>query len=65
MKKAYEMKLLTRLSLWVLLLLPALVTEVWAADDSLATGFLGSPLLILAILIIVDAVAFAYHRIRK
>jgi hypothetical protein len=59
------MKLFTRLSLWVLLLLPALVAEVWAADDSLAARLLGSPLLILGILVIVDVVAFAYHRIRK
>jgi hypothetical protein len=59
------MRQLTRLTVWLLLLLSALVTDVWAADDSLAARFLGSPLLILAILMIIDAVAIAYHRMKK
>ena len=43
----------------------ALVGTVRAADGSFADQFLGGPLLILVAVLIADAVAFAYHRIRK
>jgi hypothetical protein len=59
------MKLLARMSLNILLLVSALVSVAEATDNSLTSQFLGSPLLILVALIIIDAIAFAYHRIRK
>jgi len=43
----------------------ALTSIAWASDDSPITVFLGSPLLILVALIIIDAIALAYHKIRK
>ena len=60
-----NMKPPVRSSLYLLLLLSALIRTVWATDDSLATQFLGSPLLILVALIILDAIAFVYHKIRR
>lgn len=60
-----NMKPPVRSSLYLLLLLSAIIRAVWATDDSLATQFLGSPLLILVALIILDAIAFVYHKIRK
>jgi len=60
-----NMKSPVRSSLYLLLLLSGLISAVWAADDSLATQFLGSPLLILVALIILDGMAFIYHKIRK
>ena len=59
------MKTLVRMSVYVLLLVSALVSVVEAADNSFASQFLGSPLLILVALVIIDAIAFVYHRIRK
>jgi hypothetical protein len=59
------MKPPVRSSLYLLLLLSALIRAVWATDDSLATQFLGSPLLILVALIILDGMAFVYHKIRR
>lgn len=64
-KGVENMKPPVRLSLYLLLLLSALIRAVWATDDSLATQFLGSPLLILVALIILDGMAFVYHKIRK
>jgi hypothetical protein len=43
----------------------AFVSYADAGDGSFANDFLGSPLLILIILIIIDAVAFVFHKIRK
>lgn len=60
-----NMKPPVRSSLYLLLLLSAIIRAVWATDDSLATQFLGSPLLILVALIILDGMAFVYHKIRK
>jgi hypothetical protein len=48
-----------------LVLLLSLVRMVNASDTSAATQFLGSPLLILAALLAIDAGALAYHRLRK
>jgi len=59
------MKLLAKMSLNILLLVSALVSVAEATDNSLTSQFLASPLLILVALIIIDAIAFAYHRIRK
>jgi hypothetical protein len=47
-------------------LLFGLVNSVSAADDkSFATRFLGNPLLVLTALIIIDIIAFIYHKIRR
>jgi hypothetical protein len=43
----------------------ALVDTVWAAYDSFADRFIQSPLLVLAALLIIDIVAFAYYKLRK
>jgi hypothetical protein len=43
----------------------ALVNGVWAQDESFGDKFLGSPLLILTILIIVDLIAMVFHKIRR
>jgi hypothetical protein len=59
------LKLYVRIGAYFLFILPALAGIVWASEDSLTTQFLGSPLLILVALILIDAIAFAYHKIRK
>jgi hypothetical protein len=47
------------------MLLLSLVSSASASDGSLASQFLGSPLLALAALLAIDAVALAYHKLRK
>ena len=47
------------------ILLLSLVSLANASDASPTNKFLGSPLLMLTALIVVDAIAFAYHRLRK
>jgi cadmium resistance protein CadD (predicted permease) len=49
----------------LLFFLFALVSRVYAADETFLDKFLGSPLLILAAIIVIVAVAFVYHKIRK
>jgi NADH:ubiquinone oxidoreductase subunit K len=53
------------LGLSSLLFVFALARVVYAADETLVEQFLGSPLLILAAVIIIAALASLYHRIRK
>jgi hypothetical protein len=48
-----------------LMLLIALVNHVNASDGSAMDQFLGSPLLILGAIFVIDIIAFAYHKIRK
>ena len=48
-----------------MLLFFALVKGVWAQEESFGDKFLGSPLLILTILIIVDLIAVVFHKIRR
>jgi len=48
-----------------LFMMAASIGHVCAADESFPDQFLGSPLLILAAVIVIVAVAFVYHRIRK
>lgn len=55
----------TRLFAHALILLFALVNVVNAADQSFGYEFLGNPLLVLAVLLVVDAIALVYHRIKK
>jgi hypothetical protein len=48
-----------------LLFVFALAKVVYAADETSVEQFLGSPLLILAAVIIIAALGSLYHRIRK
>jgi cadmium resistance protein CadD (predicted permease) len=50
---------------YTMLVLFSLIGNAWATDESFADQFLGSPLLILASVIVIDAVAFVYHKLRK
>jgi len=56
---------LKMLALNMLLFLFVEVDVVKAADESFAEQFLGSPLLVLTALIIIDIIAFIYHKLRK
>lgn len=59
---------MTRLAkafLYALTLLSALIGTVRAADESFASQFFGSPLLALAALVVIDVIAFIYHKMRK
>jgi hypothetical protein len=42
-----------------------LVGTVHAADGSAFEQFIGSPLLVLVVILVIDLVAFAYHQMRK
>jgi len=55
----------TMLVLNLVFLLFSLISSVSAADESFANQFLGSPLLVLTALIVIDIIAFIYHKIRK
>jgi hypothetical protein len=59
------MKRWAKWGLRALLLFSALVGTVAAADESFSYQFLGSPLLVLVVLLVIDAIALLYHRIRK
>jgi len=48
-----------------LFFLLALISIVHAADETFTDQFLGSPLLILAAIIIIDVIALIYHKIKK
>jgi len=43
----------------------ALVKRAYAVDESFGDRFLGSPLLILAGIFVIVAVALVYHKIKK
>lgn len=49
----------------VLFLLFASTRSVTAAGESFEEQFLGSPLLILVAIIVMDIIAFIYHKLRK
>ena len=59
------MKQLGKWGLQTLLLFFAVVGIATAANESFFYQFLGSPLLILVALLVIDAIALLYHRIRK
>ena len=59
------MKSTAALALCSLFLTFALVGVVHAADENFGVQFLGNPLLILAIVIILAVSASLYHRIKK
>jgi hypothetical protein len=52
-------------AIYLISLVFALVRVVYAADETFVEQFLGSPLLILAAVVIIAAFASLYHRIRK
>ncbi|MEM3627898.1 MAG: hypothetical protein QXJ11_06405 [Candidatus Bathyarchaeia archaeon] len=53
------------LTLFAFFLFSILIGVARAEDDFIFTQFLETPLIILTILIIIDIIAFVYHRIRK
>jgi cadmium resistance protein CadD (predicted permease) len=53
------------LPLHVLFLLFMLVNSVGAEEEPFVDKFLGSPLLVLVAIIVIDIIAFVYHRIRR
>jgi len=59
------MKRQIALASYLLLFLITFVSTVNAADESFTDKFLGSPLLILVVIIVIDIIAFVYHKIRK
>jgi hypothetical protein len=46
-------------------LLFALIKHAYAASGSFVDQFLGNPLLVLVVIVIIDAIAFVYRKIRK
>jgi cadmium resistance protein CadD (predicted permease) len=63
MTGAEIMKRLAKICAHLLVLFFALVGTVRA--DDFAHQFLGSPLLILVALLVIDAIAFVFHKIRR
>ncbi len=55
----------TVLAMCLALLFSALVGTAQAAGGSPVEQFVGSPLLILVAILIIDLIAFAYHKVRK
>ncbi len=53
------------LALCLLFFLLASISHVYAADETFFDSFLGSPLLVLVVMIIIVGIAFVYHKIRK
>lgn len=53
------------LALYLLVFLFALTRSANAAENSLADQFLGSPLIILVAIIVIDIIAFIYHKVRR
>ncbi|MBS7621840.1 hypothetical protein KEJ32_07000 [Candidatus Bathyarchaeota archaeon] len=49
----------------ILLLIFAFTNRVYAAEESFPSRFLGSPLLVLTAIIIIDIIAYLYRKIRK
>lgn len=49
----------------IFLLVFTLINRVYAAEDSLLNQFLGSPLLALTTIIVIDVIAFLYRKVRK
>jgi len=59
------MKQIGKWILQAMLLFSAVVGIAAAADESFFYQFLGSPLLILVALLVIDAIVLLYHKIRK
>lgn len=54
-----------KLSLYILFLLFMLINSVVAQEEPFVDKFLGSPLLVLVAIIVIDIIALIYHRIRR
>lgn len=54
-----------KLSLYILFLLFMLINSVVAQEKTFVDKFLGSPLLVLVAIIVIDIIALIYHRIRR
>ena len=59
------MKRQLSLALYPMLFLFALIGVVYAENESFADKFLGSPLLVLVVIVVIDILAFVYHKLRK
>lgn len=59
------MKKRMAMAFYPLLFLFTLISSVNASDESFVDQFLGSPLLVLVAIIVIDIIAFVYHKIRK
>jgi len=55
----------TRLLLYIPFLLFMFINCVSAQEESFVDKFLGSPLLVLVAIIVIDIIAFIYHKIRR
>ncbi|MGB9854159.1 MAG: hypothetical protein ACPLRY_05065 [Candidatus Bathyarchaeales archaeon] len=55
----------TLLTLYALFLLFPLVGSVYAENGSFQNQFLGSPLIILTIIIVIDIIVFLYRKLRR
>jgi cadmium resistance protein CadD (predicted permease) len=53
------------LPLHVLFLLFTFINSVSAEEEPFVNKFLGSPLLVLVAIIVIDVIAFVYHKIRR
>jgi hypothetical protein len=54
-----------KLSLYSLFLLFMSINSVHAEEEPFVDKFLGSPLLVLVAIIVIDIIAFVYHKIRR
>ncbi|MEM3463489.1 MAG: hypothetical protein QXL91_01335 [Candidatus Bathyarchaeia archaeon] len=59
------MKVRGVLASWLMLFFLSLVNIVGASEESLTEQFLGSPLLVLTAIIIMDIIALIYRKIRR
>lgn len=59
------MKARGALASWLMLFFLSLVNIVGASEESLTEQFLGSPLLVLTAIIIMDIIALIYRKIRR
>jgi hypothetical protein len=50
---------------FVLFILSSLINSVNAEGDSFTDKFLGSPLIVLVTIIVIDIIAFIFHKIRR
>jgi hypothetical protein len=50
---------------YMLLLLSAMIRSVNAAGESFEEQLVGSPLLILIAIIVIDIIAFIYHKVKR
>lgn len=61
----FEFAVHLSIGLYALFFLFTFVSLANAADESFPNQFVGSPLLILVAVIIIDVIAFLYHKLKK